>query len=159
MSQPAGTGQAAPAPGQSVGIARIGIAVSGYHHDITDALLTGCLETLIEHGAAPQNIITLHAPGAFELPATAQLLIERHQPAVVICLGCVIRGETKHADYISHAVASGIMQLSLSSRLPVIFGVLTTDSMEQARERAGGKVGHKGEEAATAAIAMIRLRA
>lgn len=157
MSMPGGTGQAAPASGQTVGAARFGIAVSDYHSDITTALLEGCIKTLLQHGAAEENIVTLHAPGAFELPSVAQVIIERHQPDAVVCLGCVIKGDTRHDEYINHALASGIMHLSLTYKLPVIFGVLTTENLEQAKQRAGGSVGNKGVEAALAAISMVRL--
>jgi 6,7-dimethyl-8-ribityllumazine synthase len=158
MTLPAGTGQPAPASGQSIGAARIGIAVSDYHRDITSALLEGCRKTLLEHGASEENILILHAPGAFELPSVAQSIIERHRPDAVVCLGCVIKGDTRHDEYINHAIASGVMNLTLTYKLPVIFGVLTTENVAQAQERSGGTEGNKGVEAALAAVKMIGLK-
>lgn len=158
MTLPDGTGQPAPSSGQSIGAARVGIAVSDYHSEITTSLLEGCVKTLLEHGASQENVITLHAPGAFELPSVAQLIIERHRPDAVICLGCVIKGDTRHDEYINHAVASGVMHLSLTYKLPVIFGVLTTENIAQAQERSGGSVGNKGIESALAVVRMLGLR-
>lgn len=158
MTLPDSSGQPAPSAGQTVGAARFGIAVSEYHKEITSALLDACVHTLVHHGAAEQNISTLRAPGAFELPSVAQMLIEQHRPDAVICLGCVIKGDTRHDEYINQAISAGIMQLALTHKLPVIFGVLTTENLQQAQERSGGAKGNKGIEAALAAIHMVQLR-
>ena len=158
MTRSSESQQSTPASAQALPAARFGIAVSDYHDDITTALLDGCLATLGRHGVIDQNIVTLHAPGAFELPSVAQMLIERHQCNVVICLGCIIKGETRHDEYIGNAVSWGVMHLAITTKVPVIFGVLTTDNLEQAKERAGGSVGNKGNEAAEAAIRMVSLK-
>ncbi len=135
-----------------------GILVSDYHAHITHALYEGCYDTLIKHGAAPKNIHTVQVPGTFELPAAAKLLAASKKVDAVICLGCVIKGETPHNDYINQAVASSLAHLSLASGKPFIFGVLTPNDEQQAKERAGGKHGNKGVEAAVAAIRMAGLR-
>ncbi len=137
---------------------RIGIVVAEYNHRITSALLRGCKETLLKHGTSENNIEIIHVPGSFELPSGAQKLLEEKLPDAVICLGCIIKGETKHDEYISYAVAQGIMQCSIDYQRPVIFGVLTTQNALQAEARAGGKHGNKGIEAAIAAIKMAALR-
>ncbi len=135
-----------------------GIAVTDYHNDITFALLRGCIETLHKHGAEDQNITVYHVPGAFELPLGAQFLVETKEPDAVICLGCVITGETRHDEYICNAVSQGIMQLGLDFNIPIIFGVLTPQTLQQAKDRAGGKYGNKGIEAAVTAIKMVDLK-
>lgn len=137
---------------------RFGIVVSEWNAVITHALYEGCYDTLIRHGVSPEKIHTLQVPGAFELPAGARLLSSRHNPDAVICLGCVIRGETNHHDYINQAVANGLMNLSIASGRPFIFGLLTPNDQQQALERAGGIHGNKGVEAAVTAIRMAGLK-
>lgn len=136
---------------------KIGIVVSEWNSEITSALLQGAYNSLIEHGAAESDIIVKYVPGSFELPLGAQYLIELKELQAVICLGCVIQGETRHFDFICDAVANGISRLGLDYNTPVIFGVLTTDTIEQAKERSGGKHGNKGTEAAISAIKMLAL--
>ncbi len=135
-----------------------GIVLSEWNAHITRALYEGCYETLLKHGARPENIYTVQVPGAFELPVGARLLNGDKNPDAVICLGCVIRGETRHNEYINQAVAQGLTQLGLATGKPFIFGLLTPDTEEQALERAGGRHGNKGVEAAVAAIRMAALR-
>ena len=145
------------------------IAVSDWNDEITHALLKACCETLTKHGVNENNIFISHVPGAFELPKACQWLANHLWNAnadneeelimadVVICLGCVITGETKHDEYISHAVSEGIMKLNLVYDIPFVFGLLTPRTMEQAKDRAGGKHGNKGVEAAITAIKMADL--
>ncbi len=135
-----------------------GIVVAEWNAEITHALYEGCFETLLKHGAKEDNIKTIQVPGSFELPAGARLLASQHKLDAIICLGCVIKGETKHDEYISNAVATGLMNLSIASGQPFIFGVLTPNNQEQALERAGGIHGNKGIEAAVSAIRMAALR-
>lgn len=137
---------------------RIGIIVSEWNSEITDALLTGCTETLTVNKTLKENIFIVHVPGSFELPSAAQMLMEGMELDAVICLGCIIKGETKHDEYIANAIAHGIMMLSVDYSTPVIFGVLTTNNLEQAIDRAGGKHGNKGTEAAITALKMAALR-
>jgi 6,7-dimethyl-8-ribityllumazine synthase len=137
---------------------KIGIVVSQWNADITTALLNGARDTLIKAGVAESNIDILYVPGSFELPYGARQLMKPGKCDAVICLGCIIQGETKHDEYIASAVASGIMQLGLMSGVPVIFGVLTTNDEAQAKERAGGKHGNKGAEAAMTALQMAYMR-
>ncbi len=137
---------------------RFGIVVSDWNSDITLSLLKGAVSTLKKHGAAEKNIIVRHVPGSFELTLGAQLLAEYDDPDAVICLGCVIQGETPHFTYICQGVTHGITQLNLDYNIPFIFGVLTTESHQQAAERAGGKHGNKGDEAAVSAIRMAALQ-
>jgi 6,7-dimethyl-8-ribityllumazine synthase len=137
---------------------RFGIVVSDWNQDITRALLDGALKTLKKHGAGKKNIVIKHVPGAFELTLGAQFLAEYDDLDAIICLGCVINGETPHFKYICQGVAYGITQLNLDYNIPFIFGVLTTKTHQQAVERAGGKLGNKGDEAAAAAIQMAALQ-
>ncbi|GHU85908.1 6,7-dimethyl-8-ribityllumazine synthase [Bacteroidia bacterium] len=134
---------------------RIGIVVSQWNSEITDALLNGALDTLKQEGVVANNIIVEYVPGSFELSYGAQRMFERHKINAVICLGCVIQGETRHFDFICSAVAHGITNVSLRYNKPVIFGVLTTNNIEQAKARSGGSLGNKGVEAAATALAMI----
>lgn len=136
---------------------RFGIVVSEWNAAITHALYEGCYDTLVAHGAPESEIHTIQVPGSFELTAGAKLLIANKKVDAVICLGCVIRGETKHNEYINQAVANGLTNLGMATSRPCIFGVLTPDTEEQARERAGGKHGNKGVEAAVTAIRMAHL--
>ena len=135
-----------------------GIVVSEWNTEITDALLEGAHRTLKEHGAKEKDIIVKYVPGSFELTMGAQIVIDSMIPDAVICLGCVIQGETRHFEFICNTVANGIMQLSLDNDVPVIFGVLTTNDLQQAKDRSGGKHGNKGVEAAIAAIKMVALQ-
>ena len=137
---------------------RFGIVVADWNAHITHALYEGCYETLEKHGAKPEHIHTLQVPGAFELPTGARLLSSQHNPDAIICIGCVIKGETNHNEYINQAVANGLINLSLASGKPVIFGVLTPNDEQQALDRAGGKHGNKGVEAAVTAIRMAALK-
>jgi 6,7-dimethyl-8-ribityllumazine synthase len=135
-----------------------GIVVSEWNPEITNALLDGAYNTLINNGALPENVIVKKVPGTFELTLGGQFLAEYDDVDAVICLGCVIRGETPHFEYICQGVTYGITKLNMEYNLPFVFGVLTTDNQEQARERAGGKLGNKGEEAAIVAIKMANLQ-
>ncbi|KAA9339979.1 6,7-dimethyl-8-ribityllumazine synthase [Adhaeribacter soli] len=134
---------------------RFGLVVAEWNKEITDSLCRAAYDTLIKHGALPQNIHRNTVPGSYELPLAAQYLASSNEIDAVICLGVVIKGETKHDDYINHAVAQGLMQVSLRFNKPVIFGVLTTNTLEQAQARSGGNYGNKGVEAAVAAIQML----
>lgn len=134
---------------------KIGIVVSEWNDQITDALLSAAREVLHSEGAKPKNIIVKYVPGSFELSLGAQYLAAEKNIDAVICLGCVIQGETRHFDFICDAVANGITHVALKYNKPVIFGVLTTDNLQQALDRAGGKHGNKGEEAAYTAIKML----
>ena len=136
---------------------RFGIVVSDWNHEVTSALLEGATNTLKKHGATDNNIVIRHVPGSFELTIGAQFLAEYDDVDVIICLGCVIQGETPHFTYICQGVTQGITQLNLEYNIPFIFGVLTTMNLEQALSRAGGKHGNKGDEAAITAIKMAAL--
>lgn len=135
----------------------IAVVVSRFNPAITDRLLAGCLETLSSYKIPRNNITTLQVPGAFELPLTCKKLCESRRYDAVIALGAVIRGETYHYELVCDSAASGIMRVSTDTGVPVIFGVLTCDSEEQADQRLGGKEGHKGSDAADAAIDMIKV--
>jgi 6,7-dimethyl-8-ribityllumazine synthase len=137
---------------------RFGIVVSDWNKEITWALLDGAVKTLKKHGATENNIVVKHVPGSFELTLGAQFLAEYDDLDAVICLGCVIQGETPHFTYICQGVTQGITQLNLEYNLPFIFGVLTTTNQQQAADRAGGKLGNKGDEAAVTAIKMAALQ-
>lgn len=141
----------------SAGI-RIGIAVSEWNADITNALLDGAIQGLLQYGISKQDILIRHIPGSFELPLAAKFFAEYTDVDAVICLGCIIQGETRHFDFVAKGVTEGVLRISLEYNLPVIFGVLTTESMEQALDRAGGKYGNKGTEAAWAALRMVHLQ-
>ncbi|MEP0712690.1 6,7-dimethyl-8-ribityllumazine synthase [Algoriphagus sp.] len=132
-----------------------GIIVSEWNEDVTEALFSGAYQTLIENGAKKENIIRKNVPGSFELTLAAQWLAQEESIDAVICLGCVIQGETKHFDFICDAVAHGITNVGLKYNKPVIFGVLTPNTQEQAMDRAGGKHGNKGDEAAITAVKML----
>lgn len=134
---------------------KIGIVVSKWNDTITNALLEGAVETLISANVKMEDIVINEVPGTYELPYGAQRIIRSIKPDAVICLGCVIQGETRHFDFICDATANGIMRVSLDSGLPVIFGVLTTDNMQQAIDRSGGVHGNKGVEAAATALQLL----
>lgn len=132
-----------------------GIVVSEWNEEVTESLFSGAYQTLIQNGAKKENIIRKNVPGSFELTLAAQWLAEVKEIDAVICLGCVIQGETKHFDFICDAVANGITNVGLKYNKPVIFGVLTPDTQQQAMDRAGGKHGNKGDEAAITAVKML----
>jgi 6,7-dimethyl-8-ribityllumazine synthase len=137
---------------------RFGIVVSEWNPEITNALYRGAVDTLRKHGAQAENIVMRQVPGSFELTLGAKMMAERLEFDAIICLGCVIRGETPHFDYVCQAVAKGITDLNTMLGIPFIFGVLTTDDLQQALDRAGGKHGNKGDEAAVTAIKMAALQ-
>lgn len=137
----------------------IGIIVSEWNETITNSLKDGAYSTLLDFGLKKEQLKVYTVPGSFELPSAATMALESNCFIDgVICLGCIIKGETRHDEYISQAVANGLMQLSLDYVVPVIFGVLTCDTMEQALDRAGGKHGNKGVEAAVSCLKMIALK-
>lgn len=136
---------------------RFGIVVADWNREITGALLEGAREALNKAGADDPNVTVIRVPGSFELTTGAALLARHNQFDAIICLGCVIQGETRHFDFICQAVAGGLTSLSIQTGIPVIFGVLTTNDMQQARERAGGKFGNKGFEAGVTAVQMAFL--
>ena len=137
---------------------KIGIVVADFNNEITDALSEGAYNTLRKHQVNEEDIIIKRVPGSIELTLGAQLLQEHLELDAVICLGCVIQGETKHFDYVCDSVTQGITNLNIRYQKPFIFGVLTTDNLQQALDRAGGKHGNKGDEAAAAAVRMASLR-
>lgn len=136
---------------------RFAIIVSRFNDFITKQLLEGCLDTLHRHGADNQLIEVIWCPGSFEIPLTAKQVAQTGKFDAVICLGAVIRGATTHYDHVAGQTASGIAQVGLETGVPTIFGVITTDNIEQAIERAGTKAGNKGSDAACAAIEMVNL--
>ena len=136
---------------------KFGIVVARFNSFISDRLLEGALDSLIRHGAIDQDIHVARVPGAFEIPLAAKKLAQAGKYDAVICLGAVIRGSTPHFDLVSAEVSKGVAMVSLESGVPVIFGVLTTDTIEQAVERAGTKAGNKGFEAAAGAIETANL--
>ncbi len=137
---------------------RFGLVVSEWNREITDALRKGAIGTLIQYGVRPEDILEVWVPGSFELPLGAQFLLERQRLDGVICLGSIIRGETPHFEYVCQGTTKGIMDVSLKFSLPVIFGVLTDDNMEQAVARSGGKHGNKGIDCAIALLKMASIR-
>jgi 6,7-dimethyl-8-ribityllumazine synthase len=137
---------------------KIGIIVAEWNPEITGALLVGTVKTLISNGCIESDIIIKQVPGSYELTLGAQWLAESLRPDAVICLGCVIQGETRHFDFICQAVSNGLTELNIKFSIPFIFGVLTPENQEQALARAGGKHGNKGVEAAVTAIKMIDLK-
>jgi 6,7-dimethyl-8-ribityllumazine synthase len=137
---------------------KFGIIVSQWNAAVTGSLYEGAYSALLKHGALEDNIITVKVPGSFELTSGADILLGSKDLDAVICLGCVIQGETPHFGFICNAVANGVTKVSLKHNKPVIFGVLTTDNLQQALDRAGGKHGNKGEEAAVTAIMMAGIK-
>lgn len=136
---------------------KLAIVVAEWNEEITEPLFQGAFDTLIKLGVKKKNIIRKNVPGSFELPLAAQWMAEKKNVDGVICIGCVIQGDTPHFDFICQAVAYGIMKVSLKTNKPVAFGVLTTLNKQQALERAGGKYGNKGEEAALTVVKMLEL--
>ncbi len=141
--------------GKVAGDVRIGIVAARFNGEIVDELLAGCMRRLEEIGVAKERIEVHRVPGAFELPVAAKVLAQSGRVQAVICLGCVIRGDTPHFDFVAGEAARGISEVALSEKLPVIFGVLTTNTDQQALDRTGGPHGHAGERAAEAAVEMI----
>lgn len=136
---------------------KFGIVVSRFNDFITDRLLAGALDALARHGVAEDDVDVVKVPGAFEIPSTARQLCAKKKYDAVICLGTVIRGATPHFNYVSSEVAKGVGAVALEASMPVVFGVLTTDNLEQAIERAGSKSGNKGCDAAVTAIEMANV--
>jgi 6,7-dimethyl-8-ribityllumazine synthase len=137
--------------------ARVAIACGRFNDLITERLLKGAMDGLVRHGVGPDDITEVWAPGSFELPLVAQRLAQRDDIDAVIALGAVIRGATGHYGHVAGQCASGLQQVQLSTGKPVVFGVLTTETIEQAIERAGTKAGNKGYEAAETAVEMVNL--
>lgn len=137
--------------------ARIGIAVGRFNSYIVESLVDGAIDTLLRHGVQGKKITVVRVPGAFELPITAQRMAESDKFDVIIALGAVIRGSTPHFDFVANESAKGLGSVAMDYDIPVINGVLTTDSIEQAIERAGTKAGNKGSEAAVTALEMIAV--
>jgi 6,7-dimethyl-8-ribityllumazine synthase len=136
---------------------RFAIVAARFNGLVTESLLNGCKDALKRHGVADDRVDVAWVPGSFEIPLVARKLAASGRYAAVVCLGCVIRGETAHFDHVAGQAAAGVMQASLTTGIPVIFGILTTDSIEQALERAGMKGGNKGADAAMTAIEMVTL--
>jgi 6,7-dimethyl-8-ribityllumazine synthase len=136
---------------------KFGIVVAEWNAEITNALLDGAVKSLLKQNVKEDNITVKYVPGSYELPLGAQLFLENTDVDAVIILGCVIQGETRHFDFICAAVGQGVMKLNLDYVTPVIFGLLTTNTQQQAIDRAGGKHGNKGDEAAITAIKMVDL--
>jgi 6,7-dimethyl-8-ribityllumazine synthase len=135
----------------------IGIVIAEWNRDITEKLLEGACNTLERHGVKAENIFIKRVPGSFELTYGARRMAETGEVNAVIILGCVIKGETPHFDYICSGVTQGITELNLMCDIPFIFGLLTTNDMQQAEDRAGGKYGNKGDEAAVTALKMAKI--
>lgn len=140
---------------QDISSKKFAIIVSEWNEEVTEALYSGAYQTLLDNGAKKENIVRKNVPGSFELTLGAQWCAQDESIDAVICLGCVIQGETRHFDFICDAVAHGITNVGLKYNKPVIFGVLTPDTQKQAMDRAGGKHGNKGDEAAITAIKML----
>jgi 6,7-dimethyl-8-ribityllumazine synthase len=136
---------------------RFAVVAARFNALVTESLLAGCRDALTRHGVPEDRIDVAWVPGSFEIPLVARKLAASGRYAAVICLGCVIRGETAHFDHVASQAAAGVMQAACSTGIPVIFGILTTDSVEQALNRAGLKAGNKGADAAMAAIEMANL--
>lgn len=137
---------------------KFAIVVAEWNEEITEALYEGACNSLLAHRVRKSNIVRKNVPGSFELTLGGLWMAEKKDIAAVICLGCVIQGDTPHFDYICEAVANGITEVNIKTRKPVIFGVLTTLTKQQAIDRAGGKLGNKGEEAALTAIKMLEFK-
>lgn len=137
---------------------KFAIIVAEWNSEITEALFEGAYQTLLDNGVKAENIIRANVPGSFELSFGSQVFAQKPEIDAVIALGCVIQGETKHNDYINHAVAGGLTEVALKYNKPVIFGVLTPNNQQQALDRAGGIHGNKGDEAAITAIKMLGLQ-
>ncbi len=143
--------------GLVAGGGRFAIVVTRFNEFVTSKLLGGAVDTLIRHGCSEDNITEVHVPGSFEIPLVALKLAQTGKYDAVICLGCVIRGETPHFDYVCSEVARGVGRVSYDTGVPATFGVITADTLEQCIHRAGAKSGNKGSEAAMAAIEMVNV--
>jgi 6,7-dimethyl-8-ribityllumazine synthase len=137
---------------------KFGIIVAEWNDGITFSMRDAAVNTLIKHGASEENIVIKHVPGSFEITLGAQWLADTEEFDAIICIGCVIQGETRHFDYICQSVTQGITNLNMAYNIPFIFSILTTNTIEQARDRSGGKHGNKGDEAAITAIKMVALK-
>lgn len=137
---------------------RYALVVSEWNTEVTEALYAGAFTTLLQAGVPREHIVRVDVPGSFELPLGAQWMAQRDDIDAVICLGCVIQGETRHFDFICQACAQGVTEVGLKYNKPVIFGVLTTDNQKQALDRAGGRHGNKGDEAAATALKMLQIQ-
>jgi 6,7-dimethyl-8-ribityllumazine synthase len=138
---------------------RFAVVVARFNETVTRSLLAGCIDSFARHGVAEDRVDVAWVPGSFEIPVVARKMAESGGYAAVVCLGCVIRGETSHYDHVAGQAAAGVMQAGLATGVPVIFGVLTTETVEQALNRSGLKGGNKGAEAAMTAIEMVNLLA
>jgi 6,7-dimethyl-8-ribityllumazine synthase len=136
---------------------RFAIVVARFNRLVTEALLSACRQALVQHGVADDAIDVAWVPGSFEIPLVARRMAATGRYTAVVCLGCVIRGETGHYDHVAGQAAGGILQAGLATNVPIIFGVLTTETVEQALNRSGLKSGNKGADAALAAIEMVNL--
>jgi len=146
---------------KSVGSAanmKFGIVVAEWNREVTDALAEGAIKTLLKHGANEENILKKYVPGSVELTLGGQYLAEYTDVDAIICLGCVIQGETRHFDFVCNSVTQGVTELNMKYNKPFIFGLLTTNTQQQALDRSGGKHGNKGDEAAITAIKMVELK-
>jgi 6,7-dimethyl-8-ribityllumazine synthase len=152
-SMPTFEGDFSPPPG------RFAIVVARFNATITESLLAGCRDALARHRVGDDRVDVAWVPGSFEIPLIAKSLASSEKYVAVICLGCVIRGETGHYDHVAGQAAAGVLQAGLGTRVPVIFGILTTDTVEQALNRSGLKGGNKGADAALSAIEMVNLMA
>lgn len=137
---------------------RIAVIAAEWNSEVTDTLLQGAVDTLLEHGVKEENLIVRRVPGTFELSSAADIMLDSQYPDAVICIGCVIQGETRHFEFICQAVSQGLTNVAIKHECPVIFSVLTTDTMEQALDRAGGKHGNKGIEGAITALKMLAFK-
>lgn len=137
---------------------KFGIVVSEWNEEVTAALLQGAMDTLQKHGTTKEHIQVISVPGSIELTYGSRIIAEKHDLDAVICLGCVIQGDTPHFDYVCQSVTHGITELNLDYDIPFIFGVLTTENQQQALDRCGGKHGNKGDEAAVTAIKMVGMK-
>jgi len=154
----AGAGRRADTEGSHDGSSlRVAVACARFHEEVTTRLLSGALRALDEHGVGLSNRLVTFVPGSFELPLAAQALAHSGGFDAIVCLGAVVRGETSHYDLVAGECAAGLARVQLDANIPVAFGVLTTENLEQALERSGGSVGDKGEEAVTTAIEMANV--
>lgn len=145
---------ASPTPGSGQGC-RVGIVAAQWHADIVDNLLSGAVETLRDAGVATEDIVIVRVPGSYEIPVAVRAMIDTQRVDAVITLGVVVRGETAHFEYVASPVAHALMNLSIDTAVPCLFGVLTTETIQQAWDRTGGVHGHKGRESAAGALEMI----
>ena len=138
--------------------AKFALVVSRFNHFIVDRLVDGALDAIARHGGLVSNVTIVRVPGAWEMPLVVSRIAQRRSVSAIVALGAVIRGSTPHFDYVAGEVSKGVAQVSLQTGVPVTFGVLTTDTMEQAFDRAGGKAGNKGADAALTALELVSLR-